>query len=622
MNEHDDSLLKDTFRRAAPDLPEEARGRALQAMSQSHLKASRFRFIPNAVGAALVMAALASMPFRPAEQTGGVQVAMAAEQMLAESERAARPVTPQARKESQREELPESLRQYAAEAPAFVRKHYPNDPRMLIAAGLLTRDVGEARSLLKAAIDKGGGGAAWAAYAALLMETGPGYARPANWVADPTDPKSMAEVKKELAKTGLPDSLSEAQAAPVLEALKRWQAVESDNAYPVALAVHYLYGLHHDREALARWEQASRMSKAETHSQDSINATVQLLRALGAIGWEAISGAYNGIGLPFNSQMRGSARIAGYEGKLAVVEHRPEDAVKWWMATTRLGRLMQKSERTLIESLVGIAVEGIGGAPTWVWQPDSVTGIPGGPLYRGRLYWGQQHALFLRVAGKAADEDVRDSLVRAKVHSMLTREYARRLGAFPGPILRAMLARAAILLTGVVLVASLVIFVAVSLVARRKADEATTLSRRGMISLWAAGFLPLLAGLALMWLSSVASSVGPAFAALLFVCFGTALLLWLAGPLIAGFWTRRPGSKLATVWRGNLRRVLPLALATCAVLSLGLRLVSLREESSSVRQWLGESEMDRVVREIGAEWRNPKIPSDAWRAEYPPKFSR
>jgi len=624
MNERDDSLIKDVIQSATPDLRAVVRERALEAMAAPRLLQRGLRFVPNAVGGALVMAALLSTPFLPVEPPGGPQVAMAAEQMLAEADRADLPAAPQTRKESQREELPEPMRWYAAKAPEFVRNHHPNDPQMLIAAGLLTRDVREAESLLKAAIAKGGAGAAWAAYATVLMETGPAYARPANWAADPTDPKSMAEVKEELARSGLPDSLTEAQGAPVLEALKRWEGLEPGNAYPVAMEVHYLYGLHRDQEALERWEQASRMAEADLHAQDYLNGATRLLQALGASGWYAISAAYGG-GAPYlpYGRIRDGARIGGYEGRLAVAEGRPDDAVRWWMATIRLGRLMQESGPTLIECLVGIAVEGIGGAPAWLWQPDRMTGIPGGPLLKARLYHGPHHDLFVRQVGPLADQQARDSLVRAKLRSMLARRYAERLGALSGPMLRIMALRTAAAVTGAIVVALLVVFIGVSAFARRKADSATMLSWTGRAALMGAGLVPLGTGLVLLWLMMVwiASSASRASAAAgtaTFACMGAALLIWLVAPLIAAFWTRRPDAKLITAWRGNIRRVIPLALVSCAALSLALGLASRRVENVYVRQCLSESEMSRVVRDIGPEWQNPKVPPDSWRAEPPP----
>jgi len=76
---------------------------------------------------------------------------------------------------------------------------------------------------------------------------------------------------------------------------------------------------------------------------------------------------------------------------------------------------------------------------------------------------------------------------------------------------------------------------------------------------------------------------------------------------------------LWSVWRGNLRRVLPVGIVVLAALSLGLGIAGRQAEARWSRKWMREAEMDRVVREIGREWKDPEIPPDAWRAEPPPK---
>ena len=74
-----------------------------------------------------------------------------------------------------------------------------------------------------------------------------------------------------------------------------------------------------------------------------------------------------------------------------------------------------------------------------------------------------------------------------------------------------------------------------------------------------------------------------------------------------------------TAWRGNLRQTLPLTIAVCAVLSLGLGLAGRVSRERWVREWYtGPHEMAVVTQALGDRWERPTIPPDAWRAEPPP----
>ena len=137
MNEERGDKLAEILR-AARHAPRAGwRERALEAMGAARPSGSRWGWVPTAVGAALVMAALAFVPYSATGPSAGMQSALAAQQAMAAealgetpNERVERKVT--------RENLPEWLRGYAERAPDFVREHYPDDPQMLMAAGLRT----------------------------------------------------------------------------------------------------------------------------------------------------------------------------------------------------------------------------------------------------------------------------------------------------------------------------------------------------------------------------------------------------------------------------------------------------------------------------------------------------
>ncbi len=266
MNDSMDEQIKKAVSDAAGESRSAVRERALARMAAvgPRPSGSRLRWLPTILGAALVVAALGLLPYSASAPPPGMGSALAAQQAMAAEVLGERPEEGAERKAT-RENLPEWLRGYAERAPDFVREHYPDDTQMLIAAGLLTRDLDEAMALTKAAVEKSGTGAAWAAYSAVVMEMGPAYARPGTWGVDPTDAEALAEAKSDIADSGVPGSLSLEDVAAVLAALKQWQAAEPANATPVAFEMYYLYGLHRDREALERWQQAGRLP-SQTHT--------------------------------------------------------------------------------------------------------------------------------------------------------------------------------------------------------------------------------------------------------------------------------------------------------------------------------------------------------------------
>ena len=620
MTERHDDELGRLLKAARPEPREGWRERALARMRGARKPGmgSRLRWVPTAVGAALVIAALALAPYSAGAPSGGGQAAFAAQEALTAAvggETAE--VTAGGR--SGREEATEPLRWYAGRAAAFVEERYPDDPEMLIAAGMLTRDLNQARRLLQSAVEKSGSGAAYAAYAQAVMESGPAYYRLAHWAVDPADPEAVAEAEREIAGSGIPGRLTPDEAQPVLDVLRQWQQVEPENAVPLALETYYLYGLHRDEEALARWEEAGALPEVNSHTHELMRYTTRLLEKMGMSPWESVSNSFNsGSALGPLSKLRTCARIGVYEGRLAEMEGRDQEAIRWWVATFRFGEHLQESADTLTEALTGIAIEGIGGWPVWEWKHDGMTGIPDGPLQGGRLFHGKSHEFFVREAGQQAADEIRDSMVKAKGRSMLTRQYVERRGALPDGVLRSMTLRGLGLFSAMLLLAALLGFSAVSLWARRKADEATRLGWRGGLGLTLIALAPLGLGLGLAVATAKTPIMIPALAAGVFGGPGISFILLLILPLAAAFRSRAPEAGLFTAWRGNLRRVLPLAAIVLAIVSLGFAITGRWAEARWVRSWQPETEMQRVEKAIGPEWTNPTIPPDAWRNEPPP----
>jgi hypothetical protein len=615
MSERMEEEIREAVREAAGEPRSEVRERALEAMGTARPSGSWLRRLPAAVGAGLVMAALGLLPYSASAPGGAMGNALAAQQAMAAEalgevpgEGAGRTVT--------RESLPEGLRAYAERAPQFVRERYPDDPEMLMAAGLLTRNVNESLALLKSAVDKSDSAAAWAAYAGAVMEMGPAYYRLATWAVDPEDPEAVTEAEREIGESDVPQRLTPKEAEPVLNVVKQWRKVEPDNAVPLAFEMYYLYGLHRDQEALARWEEAASLPEVNPHAQESIWYTAGLLERMGMSPWDAISNSYGSARLI--GMLRHCARIGVYEGRLARLEGRSQDAIRLWMATIDFGRHMQQSADTLTECLVGMAIEGIGGSPVCVWQSDRITGIPDGPLLGGRLFHGAKHDFFVAQMGEPAANAARDSMVRAKARSMMVRKYIGSLPGLPEGQLRSMTLRAISIWYGVLLVACLLVFGGVSLRARKRADEATSLSWPWRTLLALLALAPVSVAFAVMWSALHESTMQPGLQVLLSAGMALTLLSMLLLPLLAAFQSRTAGARLVTAWRGNLRRVLPVGIVVLAALSLALGITGRRAGAEWARTWLSETEMDRVVRQIGPEWHDPTIPPDAWRNEPPP----
>jgi len=508
------------------------------------------------------------------------------------------------------------LKPYQERATAFVEEQYPNDPKMLMAAGMLTEDT----DLLKHAAETADTPVTWAAYGERLMQIAPSFNRIGSSGVNPADAAAVAQEQKRIAESGFPDRLTPQQADPILAALRSWQDADPENALPVALEARYLYGLHRDSDALSTWAQAGRMPLITSHAIDRTKAVERLLMAMGMPRPEAIVNSNLSLLFPSFARLRDTARIAVYEGRLAAMRGDPGTAITWWQSAADFGRHMQESTDSIIGFLVGVAIEVIGASPVWQWAPGDRSGIPDGPLFGGRYFLGDQHSLYVEQMGEANDQALLDSLILSKLQTQASRNYTGGGGIFEGYLNAARhLAVAATILA--LAVHLLVIFLAVGAWSRRAADEATDLRPVWQLIMAAAIVLPPVALLSSAlgidptddsWLRPFITHASIAAAA-----SGLALILL---PLLAALSSRAPGARFHTAWRGNLRRVLPVAIALSALLILGLSAYAAHLRAGWVAKWSapGVTEMSDMVQTLGDEWTNPTIPPDAYRAQYPP----
>ncbi len=612
---------------AAEPVPERLRNRieadALAAAAKAAARARQSRGQPRwaltALSALLVAAALALLPYQPTPPSSDTHTTLWAQSAYGAEEAGARESATGSGRRRPMHTVQDELRPYVERAAEFVSTSHPNDPEMLMAAGVIAAEHHGDVALLEEAAEKGGG-AAWAAYAGAVVWAVPTYARPGTLQTDPRNPADVQRARDRIDADGLPDRLSPEETAPILDVLRAWSRAEPQNGMPAAIEAWYLYGLGRDAEALERWERAAQCSEITTHQQEIIWAIQTLLTRMGLSQWQAIS-----AGLPAGFEVRHAihgtagrcARIARYEGRLAELEGRPDDAFRWWDSTMAVGQHIQETTETAIEFLEGVVIEEIGASEVWVWRSDRDTGLAWGPIDGGRLFHGPSHGMYVRRFGTQAGDAVRDSLLRAKLRSRVMKSHhmPRRL---LGGRLRAMDLGAISYWFGVLLLAFVLLFAGVSVRGRHAADEATSLSRR-------AGWLIALGGL--VPITGVAWAVWRGLAdvlpeALLLTAIPLSLVTPVLAPLLIVRWTRRPAAGVRSVWRGNLRRVLPVAIVFCAAVSLTGKIGAMRAERTWVRSWYAQTEMERMIEAIGPQWKEPDIPKDAWRATAPPQPNR
>ena len=609
-----DAQMRNLWEQAQPEMPPGWQERARQSVTAARVEPRRPRLqrVATVLGVTLVLLAVGFVPYSANDSQARMASALAVAQVMAASE------AEQTAPEEEPSAADKMLAPYRRRAVEFVKHHHPTDPELLMAAGLLTEDEQVGLELLRKAVAMRGPPALWAAYLQRLMEAGPGWVRPAEMGGDPADPKWDEYWQQLREDTKLPDRIPGEQAAPILKAARAWQQADPRNAMPVMVEFRYLYALHRDAEAFARWREAGRLPQVEDHTLDMSRAITRLLIRQGVREEDAVMAPYEATMVPseYSAQLRGAARTARVEGRWAQLRGRPKDAIAWWEATMELGRHLQESSTSHIGVLVGIAIEGIGAAPTWKWHLESDRATA--PILGGRIYYGPQHAFYVSQVGDAADRLTRDCLVRSKVRSMLLREQSSKPTAQPRVRWGVLLSIAGMAVG--MLVVFLLVFAAISLRHRRETDEATELSHALRVTVALVGLLPMAAGMVLYWMALDRRAPPAAVITALIAGLAAWLLTTVTLPLFAAFRTRRSGARLTTAWRGNLRKMLPVAMLVCALLALGFTIAGRHVRGKWIRQYTspGYSEIARLKAVLGPKWDHPPVPPDAWRAENPP----
>ena len=234
-----------------------------------------------------------------------------------------------------------------------------------------------------------------------------------------------SQVAQESEAKGVPDHLQPDGIAPAMQALKKWEAADSQNAAPVALEVQLLSAVGHDDEALSRWEAAARRPKVDLHLFETYSALAGLLTRMGMPEPEAHldHGRRQLPGEPDHvREAPPVARVAEYEGALAACK----DATRrpcGGGSHLRVRAYHAGNRRGTHSVWVGNAIEGIGAAYDWRWYPrSSVVGLHEAPLMCGAIYYGTYHDWYAHHVNPREDAELCDRLVLAKLRSQAARE--------------------------------------------------------------------------------------------------------------------------------------------------------------------------------------------------------
>jgi len=524
---------------------------------------------------------------------------------------------------SERDPLIEWIRVYRQQCIAFVERRHPRDPDMLIAAAALSGPSDAGRSLLERALALNDRPLSWAAYTDALLQGVGWYYRVGASGVDPANSKAVAKVGRWIHKRKLPARLRDEEAAALLDGLAYWQEIDHQNALPIALEAWCLYGLGRDAEALGRWQAASCAPSVSGYFTERVGLVRVLLTRMGMPSPEVAIAVSTIFRVPSLERLSMLASASYYEGRRAQMAGNAPEALRWWQATTDLGRHAQESADIVALFTTGVTLERIGAAPAWVWYPDMVTGIRSPGMLGGRFFYGPQHAFYVSQVGESRDAELIERLVRARVRSkMLERFLALPFASEQYASATEMLVFGQV--TAGYIIVALLAFVLFGSWSRGAADAATGI---GPVPQFLLASLPLmlLAGAAGIVIAvappfPVASLLAPSFSQLI-VAVGIPALVVVLLPAGAAFFSRCPSAALLSACRGNLRRVLPLTIALGALLYLGLGLAAMSLRAHWAGQWTQAetTEMGHISRWLGGRWLHPSISSDSWRAGYPPE---
>lgn len=360
-----------------------------------------------------------------------------------------------------------------------------------------------------------------------------------------------AERRNHIPEDWQPKALSQREIARPLRALDAWAAADPGNAAPDALAAFLLFGANRDDKALARLEAASRKRYLTSYQLDIAEARSHVERLRGV---PAADAAYLTFFVDpsreLGSKLRVAARIAQAVGWDRFEYSDKETAFRYWVAAGRVGTLIMRHEReTMIDQLVGIAVQAICYKPIYRWSSSGQrrADTEDVPL---RLEPGEAYDSFVAARGQAAAQRIRDELSAGQ---SLRREIKQRLDTFrrlAGSFIAYAVAHRTSMLVLLEVLMALVLCAVV---------------------LWLAGQTP-------------TALTRPWNAVIIVLAFlGTPLMLVVACVIAAAWVARRHEVSYRAALGGALRQTLPTALAVLALIWVGAAAVAAREGAVYVK---------------------------------------
>ena len=150
--------------------------------------------------------------------------------------------------------------------------------------------------------------------------------------------------------------LGEAQLTGAIRSARQGARVEPENAYFPWMEAVVEFSLRRDDAAIAALRRAGQCNYFDDYMIRTINARLQLLRRLRAVGWEDEFAEWSGALLPHYAQMRNAARAAMGRARWARKRGDQARALQLAGIVMRAGAVVERTNGMVITKLVGQAI--------------------------------------------------------------------------------------------------------------------------------------------------------------------------------------------------------------------------------------------------------------------------